>query len=74
MGKKSAKNRRFTKQKHIRGDKTMQLYNFGPNVAYYFYALSKDLFDQKCDNNDHNDNDDYNIDFEKNHKLRYKSI
>ena len=22
----------FTKQKHIRGDKTLKLYNFGPNV------------------------------------------
>ena len=24
----------FTKQKHIRGDKTLKIYNFGPNVIY----------------------------------------
>ena len=27
-----AKNDGFTKQKHIRGDKTLKIYNFGPNV------------------------------------------
>ena len=28
-----AKNYGFTKQKHIRGDKTLKIYNFGPNVV-----------------------------------------
>ena len=28
-----AKKYGFTKQKHIRGDKTLQIYNFGPNVS-----------------------------------------
>ena len=27
-----AKNYGFTKQKHIRGDKTLKIWNFGPNV------------------------------------------
>ena len=27
-----AKKYGFTKQKHIRGDKTLKIYNFGPNV------------------------------------------
>ena len=35
----SAKNYGFTKQKHIRGDKTLKVQNFGPNVAYYFYFV-----------------------------------
>ena len=29
-----AKNYGFTKQKHIRGDKTLKIYNFGPKVTY----------------------------------------
>ena len=29
-----ANNYGFTKQKHIRGDKTLKIYNFGPNVVY----------------------------------------
>ena len=27
-----AKIYRFTKQKHIRGDQTLKIYNFGPNL------------------------------------------
>ena len=30
-----AKNYVFTKQKHIRGDKTLNKYHFGPNVMYF---------------------------------------
>ena len=30
-----AKNYGFTKQKHIRGDKTLKIWNFGPNVVYF---------------------------------------
>ena len=30
-----AKKYGFTKQKHIRGDKTLNKYNFGPNVMYF---------------------------------------
>ena len=30
----SAKNDELTKQKHIRGDKTLKKYKFGPNVIY----------------------------------------
>ena len=29
-----AKKYGFTKQKHIRGDKTLKIQNFGPNVVY----------------------------------------
>merc|ERR1712139_498756 len=32
----------FTKQKHIRGDKTLKIYNVCPNVIYYLWgALDK---------------------------------
>ena len=30
-----AKKYGFTKQKHIRGDETLKIYNFGPNVVYF---------------------------------------
>ena len=35
----SAKKDGFTKQKHIRGDKTLKIYNFGPNVIYFVVGL-----------------------------------
>ena len=33
-----AKNYGFAKQKHIRGDKTLKILNFGPNVIYYLWG------------------------------------
>ena len=36
-----AKKHGFTKQKHIRGDKTLNKYNFGPNVVYYLWTTDR---------------------------------
>ena len=35
-----AKKYGFAKQKHIRGDKTLKIYNFGPNVVYIVLAVT----------------------------------
>ena len=35
-----AKKYGFTKQKHIRGDKTLKIYNFGPNVIYFVFEIT----------------------------------
>ena len=34
-----SKNYGFTKQKHIRGDKTLNKYNFGPNVNLIWLVI-----------------------------------
>ena len=36
---RSSKNYGFTKPKHIRGDKTLKICNFGPNVIFSFLRL-----------------------------------
>ena len=36
-----AKKYGFTKQKHIRGDKTLKIQNFGPNVGYISFQFSE---------------------------------
>ena len=35
-----AKKYGFTKQKHIRGDKALEIYNFGPNVVFSVVELT----------------------------------
>ena len=35
-----AKKYGFTKQKHIRGDKTLKIYNVGPNVIYFVFEIT----------------------------------
>ena len=34
-----AKKDGFTKQNHIRGDKTLKIWKFGPNVIYFVVGL-----------------------------------
>ena len=36
-----AKKYGFTKQKYIRGDKTLEIWNFGPNVVYFWPNVAK---------------------------------
>ena len=40
MGHIPLKENGFTKQKHIRGDNRLKIYNFGPNVIYFVFEIT----------------------------------